>query len=662
MSFFSPGSFPGGFFQPPGESGPPPEPGDEYIGTIYDETGWANLNDFTIDGFTPTLDGSDIVISGGSGDFSRYMMFGPVNNDENLTIVAEFDVVTEGNGFSVGFRRAEYPWGLDLAIQCDTDSNEMNFWWVDASPHRIDDAAVATPEINTGNRIRVTLARSANLVTGTVLNVTTGLSVTATKTCNMAADKNFRIPNTTKPCVWQHGGESQIVSLEVSSASISNPDYLFIGDSKTVGFSVGGELYLRWPSLVTGGGKTYTVMAGDGEETAGIVSDMPYILEHIEPCIAVLCIGSNDLRGGVSSGVWQANLDSIVDDLKTAGFTVVHVLPIPEVSLDQSSLKSYIQSTFTDDDMIDPSTNWVPYEHISGDGVHPSAMGSVRLAKDFINSGFLGDWTPYSDRLGDKYIGLRPYLSFEKMSERYTGPALLVRRSSDNALQSIEYDENGDPVLSAITTFLSSNDGYLAAGYDSTGNGEHFIPPSNSQQPKIATAGTLNLVNGKLVCDFDGVNDKGTIAINITGSQSWFFSAANKRASIADSIDLLFTTKGSGLSDPGLAIETGNKFASTSQRQVVFDIGTNGTTGTTYKNGATSPLTLNQNEWFVGSTHSANAADTSGIVIGAFPGDDWFGQNGVRAIWGSNFLASNAMINEVTEHLGDELGITVATI
>lgn len=639
-----------------GDLGDLPDPGgDVLIGELYNESAWADLSDFTVNGMSPGVSGAGIALSGGNGDFGQYMMFGETSNDENQTIRVRFQVTDKSGaayGISIGRRRGIYTWGLDMFVQLDFSASQLNMWWSDSGQTLMHTINLAT--INTSDIVDLEFVQVGPAFTANYLNVTTAATASHTETCNMAASKNFRIPNTTRPCIWNHGGGCTIKEIEHSSASIANPKFLFIGDSKTVGFSA-ENIELSYPNLWKGTG-SITRMAGDGEETAGIVANLPYMLNHITPEYIILCIGCNDLRGGVSSGVWQANYADIVDQLETLGAPIIQMLPIPENSLDQSALKSWIEAEYPSDDLVDPSVGWVAHKHISGDGVHPSATGFYHIFDALRQSGYMPTWVPRSSYMLEQYPGCVEVSSFTKLSGLYTGDCIQVERSSDSTLQAIPFD--GDYVdTAAFTAFVGGGTGYLARRYDQTGRGVDRVYASGARP-------VLTVASGKMHCNFDGVNDKSVIAAKLSGNCSSYFVAANKRADISNAIDVLFTTKGSGLSDPGFAIETSNKFASTTQRDARLDIGLNGTTGTLYKNGAldadaVAPIALN--ELFVGSFHTTDAANTDGIVFGNFPdgSDNWPGQNQFDdfAIW--PYLHSSTIRNALTAMYGANHGVTV---
>jgi hypothetical protein len=81
---------------------------------------------------------------------------------------------------------------------------------------------------------------------------------------------------------------------------------------------------------------------------------------------------------------------------------------------------------------------------------------------------------------------------------------VLVRRDSDNALQSFTWEEVGDGTL--VTWVGAGNDGFVQVGYDQSGSDNHASQTTAANQPKIVDNGVLVVENGKAALYFDGVN------------------------------------------------------------------------------------------------------------------------------------------------------------
>jgi prepilin-type N-terminal cleavage/methylation domain-containing protein len=87
--------------------------------------------------------------------------------------------------------------------------------------------------------------------------------------------------------------------------------------------------------------------------------------------------------------------------------------------------------------------------------------------------------------------------SLRRLSAGYTGPAITVRRSSDNTTADVGFTATGDLDLAALTTFVGANDGFVTRWYDQSGNGRHKSQGNTARQPRIVTAGVVETMSGK---------------------------------------------------------------------------------------------------------------------------------------------------------------------
>jgi len=97
------------------------------------------------------------------------------------------------------------------------------------------------------------------------------------------------------------------------------------------------------------------------------------------------------------------------------------------------------------------------------------------------------------------------YSVCRKLRTAYSGSALRVRRSSDNAEQDIGFVDN---ILdtSSLLTFVGANDGFVTTIYDQQASNNR-TQGTAAFQPKIVTSGSLETLNGKPCIKFDGLND-----------------------------------------------------------------------------------------------------------------------------------------------------------
>ncbi len=84
----------------------------------------------------------------------------------------------------------------------------------------------------------------------------------------------------------------------------------------------------------------------------------------------------------------------------------------------------------------------------------------------------------------------------------YSGAALQVRRSSDNATQDIAFLSGGGLDTASMLSFCGGGNGFVSIFYDQSGNGKHLTQSTAAMQPQIVSSGSYL---GHLA--FDGSND-----------------------------------------------------------------------------------------------------------------------------------------------------------
>ena len=120
----------------------------------------------------------------------------------------------------------------------------------------------------------------------------------------------------------------------------------------------------------------------------------------------------------------------------------------------------------------------------------------------------------------DLYPNAAAAYSLRKLRDAYTGSAIRVRRSSDNAEQDIGFS-SGNLDTSALTTFCSGTNGFVTTWYDQSGNGNNGLQTTAANQPRIVTAGSILEVNGKPTTYFNNAN---TVCMNITNIETLNFT------------------------------------------------------------------------------------------------------------------------------------------
>jgi len=143
----------------------------------------------------------------------------------------------------------------------------------------------------------------------------------------------------------------------------------------------------------------------------------------------------------------------------------------------------------------------------------------VCLNKDLI------DLTNGSDSLLiDRYASPAAAYSLRKLRREYLGPAIRVRRYSDDEEQDIFFNSDGSLDTASLETFCAGTDGYVDTWYDQANGNDATQDEPN--QPKIYDSSTgVVTENGRPAIEFDGSNDYFTKAFTLTNPVSHFVVA-----------------------------------------------------------------------------------------------------------------------------------------
>jgi hypothetical protein len=121
----------------------------------------------------------------------------------------------------------------------------------------------------------------------------------------------------------------------------------------------------------------------------------------------------------------------------------------------------------------------------------------------------------------DTYPNAAAAYSLRQLSSAYSGSAIRVRRSSDNAEQNIGFDGSGNLDTSALTTFCGSGNGFVTTWYDQSGNSRNATQTTAANQPQIVSSGTVLTLNSKTSMLYTGNSGMGLTYNNLTGAVSY---------------------------------------------------------------------------------------------------------------------------------------------
>jgi hypothetical protein len=130
----------------------------------------------------------------------------------------------------------------------------------------------------------------------------------------------------------------------------------------------------------------------------------------------------------------------------------------------------------------------------------------------------------------DLYPNAAVAYSLRKLRTAYSGSAIRVRRSSDNAEQDINF-VGGDFDTASLLTFCGAGNGFVTTWYDQSGNGLNLTQTIATNQPRIVASGVVETKGGENAIKFDGSNDfltrSAISALNTGNNYSYFTLSSN---------------------------------------------------------------------------------------------------------------------------------------
>lgn len=238
--------------------------------------------------------------------------------------------------------------------------------------------------IATGHIVTLSLTRQEEIVTLVAKNANNGTTLSTRFT--FLSTSGAILPNVSQFALYSFGNTNTLLDLSISSSLPSDMPSLLVGDSKVVGYygasftaNIAGQLRVL--------GYNTTQLAGGSEMTSDVLNRIAEVIS-LSPTVVGLAIGSNDIRAGISSEVWQANYSSIVSQLESAGITVVHILPPKETAINVDPLYNYVNNTYSNN-KIDAYTGFNTGTMLNGDGIHPNALGMNFIVQQINNSGLI---------------------------------------------------------------------------------------------------------------------------------------------------------------------------------------------------------------------------------------------------------------------------------
>ena len=231
------------------------------------------------------------------------------------------------------------------------------------------------------------------------------------------------------------------------------------------------------------------------------------------------------------------------------------------------------------------------------------------------------------DEFGTDCIGS---YSVRKLTADYNGPAMTVRRDSDQAEEDINFTSDGNLDTSALTTFAGSSDVFVKHWYDQIGN-RTASQTSAINQPRIVDSGTVIEINNQPALQYNNT-DELTISSSLSyelysgstaqadGYDGFAFSIVYKSADETTNDSILEYQGSSDFNSSGFRLRDGAFQLRTTATNVSLFVTTN---------------RENQQLYWVNVSESRNF---TGYINNAFQGEATISQ---EKTWGTNRIGAD---------------------
>lgn len=178
----------------------------------------------------------------------------------------------------------------------------------------------------------------------------------------------------------------------------------------------------------------------------------------------------------------------------------------------------------------------------------------------------------------DLYPNAAAAYSVRQLRNAYSGSAIRVRRSSDNAEQNIGF-VNGNLDTTSLLSFCGAGNGFVTTWYDQSGNGNNATQTTATAQPQIVSSGSVITQGGKASVRFDGSDDYFNTSTNnpftFTGPVS-LIHASYKNSTTYKAYETILSAGATGISgnnvESTMAYGYGNSGITSPQPTITTDI------------------------------------------------------------------------------------------
>jgi hypothetical protein len=251
-------------------------------------------------------------------------------------------------------------------------------------------SGVQVPSINVHDKLLFRLETFENTVTWSVKNVTDNSAwYTLTYTFTGTDVKH----GFGKIAIQNGGGRYKVHSIKITSQQIENPDLYLFGDSKFTKSTFQNE---SLPVILKNYFGAVVANSGSGGVTANMVANKWEVVNFVKPK-KILINASNDIRNGVSSGTWQANLLDLYTFFTEHGIQTYFIV-LYETSASQAAMDSWLATTFPDNYIQSVYTNGATCTNcLLADNIHRTYTGNRETAYDLMLDGRLKKESPFKE-------------------------------------------------------------------------------------------------------------------------------------------------------------------------------------------------------------------------------------------------------------------------
>lgn len=170
-----------------------------------------------------------------------------------------------------------------------------------------------------------------------------------------------------------------------------------------------------------------------------------------------------------------------------------------------------------------------------------------------------------------------------KVSKSYTGSALKIRRTSDDAEANVLFDRDdnvssdsivevtvGSTTATTLGDFISGTDAKVTTWYDQSGNSNDCSQTTDSKQPAIASAGSLTNDSGVIGIDFNETNEQFLVATSVSGLDSGTITSVG--ASVRDATGTVVSASNSGAGNKYFALDEGGSATTANPRNTTSGV------------------------------------------------------------------------------------------